>query len=107
MEQFVSSEHVYGRWRKSQATKQDIQQDHVDASSDNVKPEFKFDGEWAVEEVLTSGSAPEGDLGLVLKTAAKHHAISVPFDKVIDPNAQDDLIIQYVLFTHCSLGNPK
>ena len=36
----------------------------------------------------------EGDKGLVLKTKAAHHAISAPFDQVLDPKGKP-LIVSY------------
>ncbi|KAJ3182509.1 hypothetical protein HDU85_002607 [Gaertneriomyces sp. JEL0708] len=72
------------RWIASEAKK----------SADDVEDEelLRYRGEWAVEEAL--GSHIEGDKGLVLKTAAAHHAISAKFDKPIDPKGKP-LVVQY------------
>ncbi|XP_070553921.1 calnexin-like [Ptychodera flava] len=80
-EAFLSVADFNKRWIPSKATK--------DGVADDIS---KYDGKWEVE-------APEkvvlsGDLGLVLKSRAKHHAISAPLDKpfVFD---KDTLIVQY------------
>lgn len=36
----------------------------------------------------------EGDEGLVIKSKAAHHAISVPFDTPLDPKGKN-LVVQY------------
>ncbi|KAI5898794.1 Calreticulin-domain-containing protein [Schizophyllum commune H4-8] len=53
---------------------------------------FSYVGEWQVEEPLVS--VIEGDLGLVAKTKAAHHAISAPFEKAID-FSEKPLVVQY------------
>ncbi|TRM61557.1 Calreticulin family-domain-containing protein [Schizophyllum amplum] len=53
---------------------------------------FSYVGEWQVEE--PSISVIEGDLGLVAKTKAAHHAISAPFKETIDFKEQP-LVVQY------------
>ncbi|XP_043530057.1 calnexin-like [Chiloscyllium plagiosum] len=52
----------------------------------------KYDGKWAVEELMEN-TVP-GDKGLVLKSKAKHHAISAPLKKPFLFKAEP-LIIQY------------
>ncbi|XP_041044884.1 calnexin-like [Carcharodon carcharias] len=52
----------------------------------------KYDGKWAVEE-LVENTVP-GDKGLVLKSKAKHHAISAPLKKPFLFKGEP-LIIQY------------
>ncbi len=85
MEQFAPS---WGRWKQSEATKR--------TNADESDEQLKFDGKWSLEESILEGSALDGDFGLVLKTAAKHHAISVPFEETLDPMQHEDLILQYV-----------
>ena len=54
---------------------------------------FAYVGEWNVEEpTVYPGIA--GDLGLVIKSKAAHHAISVPFSTPLDP-AGKTLVVQY------------
>jgi hypothetical protein len=53
---------------------------------------FSYVGKWAVEEPTTS--AIEGDLGLVAKNKAAHHAISASFSKAIDFKNKP-LVVQY------------
>lgn len=54
---------------------------------------FSYVGQWAVEEPTVFPGIP-GDEGLVIKTKAAHHAISVPFDTPLDP-AGKTLVVQY------------
>ncbi|KAL9971940.1 hypothetical protein ACROYT_G018168 [Oculina patagonica] len=62
-EPFAKQGEFEGRWQKSQAKK------------DGVDVEIaKYDGEWSFEEPATKLFS--GDLGLVLKSKARHHAIS-------------------------------
>ncbi|KAF5368524.1 hypothetical protein D9758_002456 [Tetrapyrgos nigripes] len=53
---------------------------------------FSYVGEWKVEEPLVS--VIEGDLGLVAKSKAAHHAISAPFSKPLDFK-KEPLVVQY------------
>jgi hypothetical protein len=53
---------------------------------------FSYVGEWKVEEPLIQNI--EGDLGLVAKSKAAHHAISAPFTEPIDFKDQP-LVVQY------------
>jgi hypothetical protein len=53
---------------------------------------FSYVGKWSVEEASTS--VIEGDLGLVAKSAASHHAISTAFDESIDIS-EKPLVVQY------------
>ncbi|GBL82808.1 Calnexin, partial [Araneus ventricosus] len=55
-------------WISSEAKKEGIEE--------NIA---KYDGKWAVEEAERNGL--KGDLGLVLKSKAHHHAISARLDK--------------------------
>lgn len=52
----------------------------------------KYDGVWTVEVSRTS--AVEGDYGLVLKSKARHHAISAKLSKPVD-FSHDQLVVQY------------
>ncbi|XP_033105970.1 calnexin-like [Anneissia japonica] len=64
-----------------------------EAKKDGVEDEIaKYDGKWKVEE--PSKQSLVGDLGLVLKSKAKHHAIATNLDK---PFVFDDqpFIVQY------------
>ncbi|XP_024942816.1 calnexin isoform X2 [Cephus cinctus] len=69
------------KWILSEAKKEDIDEDIA-----------KYDGIWIIEE--PKHSIQEGDLGLVLKSKARHAAISVPLEK---PFVFQDkpLIVQY------------
>ena len=72
---------IGSKWIKSRAKKEDV--DEILA---------KYDGEWSVESSLDA--VLEGDLGLVLKSKAKHHAIS---SKLVQPfkfSSQKPLVIQ-------------
>jgi calnexin len=65
---FVSEEDFHKKWILSRAKK--------DAVDDAVA---KYDGRWSVEE--PSDNPLQQDLGLVLKSRAKHHAIAALLDK--------------------------
>ncbi|KAI5107760.1 calmegin precursor [Silurus meridionalis] len=58
----------FSRWIKSKTMKEDTDDDIA-----------KYDGKWEVE-ALKENKVP-GDLGLVLKSRAKHHAIAAPLNK--------------------------
>ncbi|KAK4684067.1 calnexin, partial [Tremellales sp. Uapishka_1] len=71
------------RWTVSRATKQTPVGDET----------FSYVGTWAVEEPeVFPGIA--GDMGLVLKSKAAHHAISTLFPEPIDPKGKP-LVVQY------------
>lgn len=53
----------------------------------------KYDGKWAIEPSIDS--VLEGDMGLVLKSKAKHHAISSKIMKPFHFSNKKPLIIQY------------
>ncbi|KAJ2996557.1 hypothetical protein HDV02_006390 [Globomyces sp. JEL0801] len=61
---------------------------------------LQYRGLWALEE--PKDKLIEGDTGLVLKTLAAHSAISVKFDKPIDP-AGKPLVLQYEVKTQNGL----
>ncbi|OWF46265.1 calnexin-like isoform X2 [Mizuhopecten yessoensis] len=67
-EPFNSKDDLKTRWTVSQAKKDD--------TDENIA---KYDGRWSVEE--PKDNAMEGDLALLLKTKAKHHAISSKLEK--------------------------
>ena len=69
------------RWIKSLAKKEDI--DEVIG---------KYEGEWVVEP--SSDSVLDGDQGLVLKSKAKHHAISARLSKPFDFKNKKPLVVQ-------------
>ena len=75
------------RWSPSHAKKEQ------DEKSKKDDEEWAYDGEWAVEEPHVFKGI-EGDKGLVVKNAAKHHAISAKFPKKID-NKGKTLVVQY------------
>jgi hypothetical protein len=54
---------------------------------------FAYVGEWNVEEPKVYPGI-SGDRGLVIKSKAAHHAISVPFSTPLDP-AGKTLVVQY------------
>lgn len=56
--------------------------------------EFKYDGEWSVEEP-TVFPGLEGDKGLTLKSKAKQHAISAMLDKPLTFDGKQPLVLQY------------
>ncbi|KAM9432028.1 calmegin isoform 2-T2 [Clarias gariepinus] len=58
----------FSRWVTSKTMKEDADEDIA-----------KYDGKWEVE-ALKENKVP-GDLGLVLKSRAKHHAIAAPLNK--------------------------
>jgi calnexin len=64
------------------------------AKKDGVDDEIaKYDGEWSIESSLDA--VLEGDLGLVLKSKAKHHAISAKLNKPYKFSEKKPLVIQY------------
>ncbi|CAH0561016.1 unnamed protein product [Brassicogethes aeneus] len=69
------------KWVKSSAKKEGIEEDIA-----------KYDGEWAIEEPVKDGLL--GDKGLVLKSKAKHAAISSNLHKPFVFNTKP-LIVQY------------
>ncbi|XP_071847456.1 calnexin-like [Apostichopus japonicus] len=76
----LTEKDFWKRWKKS------------DAKKDGVEDEIaKYDGKWEVESA--EGSL-EGDLGLVLKSKAKHHAIAVNLDTLFEFE-EEPLIAQY------------
>ncbi|CAL1545287.1 unnamed protein product [Lymnaea stagnalis] len=81
LEPFDTRAEFLKRWVQSQA-KKDGAEDHL----------AKYDGKWAVEEARENPIIR--DLGLILKTKAKHHAIAAKLDKPFDFNGKP-LIVQY------------
>ncbi|KAK0246470.1 Calreticulin family-domain-containing protein [Armillaria nabsnona] len=80
IEQFM--EDWSGRWTPSEATKK------TPVGGET----FSYVGQWEVEE--PSISVIDGDLGLVAKTKAAHHAISAPFAEPVDFKTEP-LVVQY------------
>ncbi|KAL2097438.1 hypothetical protein ACEWY4_006645 [Coilia grayii] len=70
-----------GRWHLSKTMKEDVDEDIA-----------KYDGKWEVE-ALKENKVP-GDLGLVLKSRAKHHAIAAMLDKAF-VFKNKPLVVQY------------
>jgi len=70
------------RWVKSEAKKEDVDEEIA-----------KYDGEWSIEQAAEN--ALNGDLGLVLKSKAKHHAVSAFLDRPFRFTNKSPLIIQY------------
>lgn len=70
------------KWVKSNAKKDGVE----DAIA-------KYDGEWSIE--ASSDAVLDGDLGLVLKSKAKHHAISAKLEKPFKFTDKKTLVIQY------------
>lgn len=64
-----------------------------ESSRDPAHQVFSYVGKWSVEEPSVLPGIP-GDMGLVLKTKAAHHAISAPFDDVFDPKGKT-LVVSY------------
>ncbi|XP_048778294.1 calnexin-like isoform X2 [Ostrea edulis] len=76
-----NSKDDFKRWTVSQAKK--------DGAEESIS---KYDGKWHVEE--PKDSAIEGDLGLILKSKAKHHAVSSNLNKPFKFDGKP-LIVQY------------
>ncbi|KAF9099773.1 hypothetical protein BGX27_000531 [Mortierella sp. AM989] len=71
------------RWTASEATKETTSEGEV----------FSYVGQWEVEEPSVFPGI-KGDLGLVAKSAAAHHAISASLPEVVD-NKDNTLVVQY------------
>lgn len=80
-EAFLSEDNFSKRWILSQAKKDDIDENLA-----------KYDGQWVVEE--PSSSPLKGDFALVLKSKAKHHAVSAPLDRPYEFSGKP-FIMQY------------
>jgi len=79
---FDHTERFAQKWIKSSAKK-----DGVEAGID------QFNGEWSVEPAEKNSLS--GDYGLVLKSQAKHAAISSRFNKPFTFDKEEPLIVQY------------
>jgi len=73
---------IGSKWIKSKAKK--------DGVDDSIA---KYDGEWSIEP--SADAVFEGDKGLVLKSKAKHHAISSKLSKPFLFSNKKPLIVQY------------
>ncbi|XP_015121079.1 calnexin isoform X2 [Diachasma alloeum] len=80
-EHFDDRERFSAIWVQSQAKKEEIDEDIA-----------KYDGVWAVEE--PSRSVQDGDLGLVLKSKARHAAIAALLNKPFKFE-EKPLVVQY------------
>jgi len=80
-ETFSCKKTIGSKWMKSTAKKDDV--DEVIA---------KYEGEWSIE--ASSDSVLDGEEGLVLKSKAKHHAISAQLDKPFDFSNKKPLVVQ-------------
>ncbi|BEJ11496.1 hypothetical protein CspHIS471_0109180 [Cutaneotrichosporon sp. HIS471] len=83
VEQFLEAQIPESRWTVSRATKQTPVGDEI----------MSYVGTWAIEEPEVFPGL-KGDMGLVLKSKAAHHAISTLFPKPIDPKGKP-LVVQY------------
>lgn len=84
-----------GRWSPSKAVKDEHLGEVFSYGAYRSAPARadRAVGEWSVEEpTVFPGLA--GDAGLVIKSKAAHHAISVPFATPLDP-AGKTLVVQY------------
>ncbi len=82
LDTFDDADAIGIKWIKSLASKPDVDDEQIS----------KYDGEWSIESAIES--ALDGDKGLVLKTKAKHHAISARLDRPFDFASQKPLIVQ-------------
>lgn len=73
---------IGSNWIKSKAKK--------DGVEDSIA---KYDGEWSIEP--STDAVLDGDQGLVLKSKAKHHAISTKLEKIFDFTQNKPLVLQY------------
>ncbi|KAJ9062735.1 hypothetical protein DSO57_1007646 [Entomophthora muscae] len=78
-------------WQKKWIVSEAVKEKPKDSQEDEDL--FKFTGRWEVEEPSVY-RASEGDKGLVVKDAAKHHAISYTFKETVD-NKDKPLVVQY------------
>lgn len=83
-EHFDDRERFNRQWIKSTAKKEGISEDIA-----------KYDGEWSLEAPLKDGLI--GDLGLVLKSKAKHSAIAAKLSRPFNFNTKP-LIVQYEVY---------
>ncbi|KAL7746302.1 hypothetical protein RI367_008373 [Sorochytrium milnesiophthora] len=108
IEQFASNSPAMFRskWVPSQSMKEDIPH-HVTGEGEDAKDaaklakqdkeHFRYKGQWSIEEPrkdALSGAA-RGDLGLVLKSAAAHHAISSVLPKPVVFEGNKMVVVQY------------
>jgi calnexin len=78
-EHFDDDQDFNSRWIRSEASKADSN-------------EFKYDGEWSLTQTTSS---LKGDSCLIVKSRARHHAISTKLDKVFKPTDAKPLVLQY------------
>jgi calnexin len=82
VETFESDSIESSNWVKSNAKKNDVDEDLE-----------KYDGKWAIE--ASADSVLEGDLGLVMKSKAKHSAICKKLVKPFEFSNKKPLVVQY------------
>lgn len=80
-ETFDDKDSLKKKWTRSQAKKEDVDEDIA-----------KYDGKWSLEEPKDSSLL--GDLGLVLKSKAKHHAVSSKLERPFEFKG-NPLIVSY------------
>ncbi|KAL4229932.1 hypothetical protein ACF0H5_010323 [Mactra antiquata] len=73
------------KWTLSEAKKDDVEEDIA-----------KYDGKWSLEE--PKESSLEGDVGLVLKSKAKHHAVASKLDKMYEFSGNPFIVSYEVKF---------
>lgn len=93
MDQFESAQTFQKTWIPSRSQKEDVPEDKSDSTDKEL---WQYKGKWELEEpsVAENGCNP-GDMGLVLKSAAAHHAISRKFEKPVEFKGKDTVAIQY------------
>ncbi|XP_052794942.1 calnexin-like isoform X2 [Mya arenaria] len=84
-EPFDNVQEFKKRWTQSQAKK--------DGAEEEIS---KYDGKWAVEEPKESSLL--GDLGLILKSKAKHHAVASKLDRPFDFSGKPFIVSYEVKF---------
>ncbi|XP_053399317.1 calnexin-like isoform X2 [Mercenaria mercenaria] len=84
-ETFDEADPLKKSWVKSQAKKDDVEEDIA-----------KYDGKWSVEEPKDSSLL--GDLGLILKSKAKHHAVSKKLDRIFEFSGNPFIVSYEVRF---------
>ncbi|KNE60018.1 hypothetical protein AMAG_05457 [Allomyces macrogynus ATCC 38327] len=92
-EQFASVADFEKHWIPSRASKEDVPAGEKDSTEDADL--WRYRGQWAVEEATETVGAHAGDLGLVLKSAAAHHAISRALPQPITFEGHDAVTVQY------------
>lgn len=92
-EHFDNVAEVNKKWTRSQAKKDDTAEDIA-----------KYDGVWEVE--VPQRPILDGDMGLVLKSKAKHAAIAARLNKPF-VFADKPLVVQYEVTLQVSVNTPR